>query len=1006
MLGVSLSLFADKHDEHTLAVEISSFVLICDSASDWGSSLLSNSSFSSCFTNEAPAPVGRPTQDSSKTIQEHTDSTRLVRDDLSESFADLEVWVISCTFSGLASEFYGSAILIDTFDTAVVITDSSFENCHSTGFFSDGGAITLRRNTPPAAGSKFSLTLFHCDFSNNTAGSTGGHLFVQNYSPVTVAQCTFKDSRSSTDTPLNQMNSIHFIFDDDCRFDNTTISSNEGSRVGGICFDQGLETGKIVLTDVLFKDNECSSSYLRSLLTDCMFQNDIGVANNRFFDCFSTSALPRCGTNFADTLFPDFIGPTIKSVSQTKQKNEKGDGYEVALSFVGVFTGTNRKYDVTLEAADGTRLVAKKVSFNKTVGTATFTLGNPSVPGITPFSSYKIVSVEKSVIESTSNEFDVGEGEEPDWKWWHHTSESRADSMVGLSFTTLQGPTLTDINAGLNPSNVDEAIVVLSIFDALVGSFTLFVYDVLDPLKQEISIGPFSISSTSTTSSHIVPLHPSGILLYEKTYIVASISSSTTTVTHGYRYFSVPARPPLTKAAFLFATSSHTSFNIRIEGADLPQDKVYEVTLDGFDTPIEVTFTTTTFGLSEELALGWTDSLNFDTAYPLVSLIHKETTHSLPCSHLTLQTDPRPDPLELFANDSVHSDPKFCGAKERPCSSLDVAWLIVEAYSAQTVSLVVIKEASLSSPISIGVAQDVIVKQHLLTPTLVIPSTASLGDSTGFISVSGTLEMREVNIDIQAEALSFVLFDVEEGKLVLKDVQISGVLSSSDLLDGIAGLCAWETGLIKLHNAKMETHSCEFSSIEMGEIWMESSNLSLISTQILSNGARFSSFPSAQQDVMCKSGTISILPSASDTTEDHWISSSSECSVTLNGSELKWPHFVASLDATNCTSTQSKKKDSFSVSIVGTKLIPCDLKLEVGFVERDSSETVDRIVLTVVSLVESEMLERKERSSAQKLTPLARSCHRRFCSPPPRPARHCRCCDLPSNEEIVQIRVV
>ncbi|KAK2944372.1 hypothetical protein BLNAU_20717 [Blattamonas nauphoetae] len=125
----------------------------------------------------------------------------------------------------------------------------------------------------------------------------------------------------------------------------------------------------------------------------------------------------------------------------------------------------------------------------------------------------------------------------------------------------------------------------------------------------------------------------------------------------------------------------------------------------------------------------------------------------------------------------------------------------------------------------------------------------------------------------------------------------------------------------------------------MGEIWIESSNLSLISTQILSNGARFSSFPSAQQDVMCKSGNISIHPNSSDSTEDRWISSTSECSVTLNRSELKSPHFVPSLDVKNCRSTLSKKKDSFSVSIVGLKLIPCDLKLEVSESSTSSSQS-------------------------------------------------------------------
>ncbi|KAK2943772.1 hypothetical protein BLNAU_21310 [Blattamonas nauphoetae] len=233
--------------------------------------------------------------------------------------------------------------------------------------------------------------------------------------------------------------------------------------------------------------------------------------------------------------------------------------------------------------------------------------------------------------------------------------------------------------------------------------------------------------------------------------------------------------------------------------------------------------------------------------------------------------------------------------------------------------------------------QEVNITQHVVPGTLIIPSNASLDDSDCLMSVAGTLILETVNLDIQIDALSFVLFDVKDGKLMMDSVQISGVPSSSDVVDGIEGLCSWETGLIKLHNSTCSLTSCVLSSIGMGEIWMESSNLPLISTQIVRNGARFSLFPSAQQDVMCKSGNISIIPSSLDTSEDRWISSSSGCTVVVNGSELKSPHFVPSLDVKKSSSTLSKENDTFSVLIVGSKLIPCGLKLEVS--ESSSSES-------------------------------------------------------------------
>ncbi|KAK2947630.1 hypothetical protein BLNAU_17463 [Blattamonas nauphoetae] len=1414
---------------------------------DWsGSSLLSNCSFSSCVSNDAPEPFDEPTYDDPNLVQLHdTKSDRIVHkqdiEDITESYP---IWVVSCTFSELSTDGGTSAISLNSYRADVVVKHSSFTECHTAN---TGGAIFATHNANGDTDSKYHFTLFNCQFSNNTA-RMGGHMHIQHYHPLTIAQCTFEDSRSTPDVTLFQWEAIFIPFGGDCRVDNSTLSNNEGKESGGLSFIQKQSTGKIVLSNVLFDENVCTADYSGYRVTDCAFYDATGTENNEFFDCFSTSAKPNCGLLYAAQIYPNAIGPSITSVVQTNQ--EKGDGFKVTISFEGVFTGTSRKYDVTLQTLTGTELVAEAVSFSKTAGTVTFALNNPTVRGLSSSTMYSIVDVKKSSSQSTSNEFVTGEEEEPDWTWWHHELYSRQGNLFEMSFTTPEGPTLTAITADLNPSTLNEAIVNITVSTISAGDFTLVVLDASEPEKPEISIGPFSFSSspTSTTLSHTVLIHGSDEFSYGKTYIVKMLSSSTLIVSHAgqmvkmpdaparisfanptlsgvnktfvtlsltgaalpcdsdftivvkemdgdsikegasgisltgtiegtsgststtctvseeiykktgtleyslkykivslsivgfkcivdptatftvpdspgrvekmitpklngektevsvvvtgvgftssiskievksgstkisstsvefkstteltakfktgkaesetelefeksyeiesvsgqsgmflnsgvgftvpaagiveststelnsatnehfkvivsgknfvsgsewtlklkYRseeisvtmksetmgesswvkagglteiefektyalwtmtetsnssehlvcagvslttppgpklteikadlnglnlnegevsvkvspcaagdftllifddsdeakpeisigpfslavsspeatssrtvliygseelsygktytvkmlssstvivshtaptvkiavllraasaslnlsdfdevllsltafgfpsstpitltiveideddtptgtpftltgtpstkgdsthtfstrvedaklkhakrfeitqcditgqetvlygrvFFDVPARPTLTGVEFSFATKSNTTFHLILEGTDLPAGETFLVSLEGFITPIEVTFTSTNKGSSAELALGWSDTLQFDTAYPLLSVI--------PSPSLTLQTKHCPNPLILYATDSTNSDPKFCGDMDRPCSSVDVAWVIVESYATPSSTIKLITTASINNPITIQAGNELKIELATLTPpTLVIPSTTSIGDSAGLVSVLGTLLLEKLNIYVQINALSFVLFDVTGGKLVMDSVHISGVASSSDLVDGIEGLCSWETGLIKLHDAEMETHSCEFSSIGMGEIWMESSTLSLISTRILSNGARFSSFPSAQQDVMCKSGNISILPYSLEILEDHWISSSSNCSILLNRSELKSPHFVPSLDVKNCRSTLSKKKDSFSVSIVGLKLIPCDLKLEV-----------------------------------------------------------------------------
>ncbi|KAK2946086.1 hypothetical protein BLNAU_18994 [Blattamonas nauphoetae] len=112
------------------------------------------------------------------------------------------------------------------------------------------------------------------------------------------------------------------------------------------------------------------------------------------------------------------------------------------------------------------------------------------------------------------------------------------------------------------------------------------------------------------------------------------------TVLDGRVFFDVPARTTLTGVDFSFATTSNTTFHLILKGKDLPVGETFLVSLDGFDEEVEVTFTNTSEGSSAELALGWSDTLQFDTANPLRSVIHKDTpTLSLLTTDLTLHTN-------------------------------------------------------------------------------------------------------------------------------------------------------------------------------------------------------------------------------------------------------------------------------------------------------------------------------------------------------------------------------
>ncbi|KAK2947447.1 hypothetical protein BLNAU_17597 [Blattamonas nauphoetae] len=567
---------------------------------DWaGSSLLSNCSFTSCVTNDAPDPISEPTQDPTKEYDEHdSENVRISRiQSLTNETISNTLWVMSCVFANLSGSARGLAIYCSNFRADVVVKDCSFEECHSTNTNSSGGAVTLIINFNLIASRKFYFTIFNCRFTNNTA-TFGGHFLMNMYAPVTVAQCTFKDSRSGTATPLAQHHSIHIYLDGDCRFDNSTVSNNEGDYTGGIMLHQELETGSIFLTDVLFKDNIYTYPNLTERVTDFYFDTATGSSHAEFFDCFSTSAVPHCTITFAATILPDLIGPSITSVSQTIRENEDGDGYEITLTFEGVFPGTSRKYDVTLKEPHGHTFVAENMTFTKTAGTGTFAFSNPSLPDVWSATTYKIVDVRKSSSQATSNEL-VFEGEtEPDWTWWHHTLESRADNMVGLPFTTPAGPTLTSIKAELNPTNVSEVVVTLTVDSISTGEFHTDARSASDDSSGG-HLGPFffSSSSTPTSSSCIVDIN-TGHLFFGKTYIVDGLHSSTLVVSHNQPNMTVPYPPTKIESAFCHPHPDLTTFNLELGGMFLPVGMRWTATLSTGYT-ISGSFTSDTMGASE-----------------------------------------------------------------------------------------------------------------------------------------------------------------------------------------------------------------------------------------------------------------------------------------------------------------------------------------------------------------------------------------------------------------------
>ncbi|KAK2943566.1 hypothetical protein BLNAU_21497 [Blattamonas nauphoetae] len=71
--------------------------------------------------------------------------------------------------------------------------------------------------------------------------------------------------------------------------------------------------------------------------------------------------------------------------------------------------------------------------------------------------------MKKSVSSSTSNAFDAGFDEEPDWSLWHYDIVSQADSLMPHSFTTPAVPKLLTIISTMNADNLNEAQLLVTV---------------------------------------------------------------------------------------------------------------------------------------------------------------------------------------------------------------------------------------------------------------------------------------------------------------------------------------------------------------------------------------------------------------------------------------------------------------------------------------------------------------------------------------------------------------
>ncbi|KAK2955044.1 hypothetical protein BLNAU_9975 [Blattamonas nauphoetae] len=169
--------------------------------------------------------------------------------------------------------------------------------------------------------------------------------------------------------------------------------------------------------------------------------------------------------------------------------------------------------------------------------------------------------------------------------------------------------------------------------------------------------------------------------------------------------------------------------------------------------------------------------------------------------------------------------------------------------------------------------------------------------------------------------------------------------SSNEVPTDSEKLCSWESGLVVLNECVCEISWTQFRNLSQGAIHATNSSVTLSQSDLTHNGLPSASFPSARQNIRCVgTGKISFESFSAESPlaeNDMWVSADDKCVVDGENISPRHTFFEPSLITKNCSSEFVKKEDRYEVEIVGIKLVPCGLWLEV-FEDDSSSANADK----------------------------------------------------------------
>ncbi|KAK2941991.1 hypothetical protein BLNAU_23092 [Blattamonas nauphoetae] len=482
---------------------------------------------------------------------------------------------------------------------------------------------------------------------------------------------------------------------------------------------------------------------------------------------------------------------------------------------------------------------------------------------------------------------------------------------------------------------LDSCVIQLEVFDPSIQASS-----VLQELTSEEDLS----DAEELLFKVPISLLPSSILTFGMTYTISSLKvGSDNVVVNSDVSFSVP-NPPIVEAAQVHPNSINTSMTLDLNGAYLEMDGFYTVSLSP-PFSFDMLFNSSTTVSSAELLLGRADCLQHNTKYTIVSItrVGNQSDVILTDGTVSFTTPKCLVTLMLHVNRKEGKDNGLCGESDHPCATIDFAWSIVSALRAKAAVLAIVNSSEQTQPIVVSAGMSIdYTNGGTGEPTVAILPSASMGDKTGMVVVSeAAFSIVDVTVKLESTDPSFVFLSASESTIILKEGSFVGEpLPTLSLNSENEELCSWESGVIKVNNCVMTLNRMTFSSLSQGAIHMKNGSVDVDGVIFRDNSPNLSSFPSARRNIRCVDGNVTIGSlNGGDGSKDHpsaWISTT-DCTLSGDDARPNSALFVPTLSSES-NITWMKKEKRFSVLIVGTTLIPCDLYLEVFEMKKDKSE--------------------------------------------------------------------